>query len=76
MNNEIIIRIRNVYGYDLAYPDNEQAQHIANIAGTKTLTKETLAIAQKMGFTIDLAGYPNDINRFLDNIAFPTMMSD
>jgi hypothetical protein len=58
MNNTIQVKIRNVYGYDLAYPVNGQAQHIANIADTKTLTKETLTIAQNMGFIIEIVSNP------------------
>jgi hypothetical protein len=48
----IQIQIRNVYGEEKAYPFNEEAQCIARIAGTKTLTRMTLWHVLAMGATI------------------------
>lgn len=48
----IAIRLREVYGKNVAYPANEQAELLARIAGTTTLTHETLCLAERMGFEI------------------------
>jgi hypothetical protein len=48
----IQIQIRNVYGEEKAYPFNEEAQCIARIGGTKTLTRCTLMNVLAMGATI------------------------
>lgn len=52
MNNVINIRIDRVYGKCTIYPANEQAELLAKIAGTKTLTNSALQLAEQMGFTI------------------------
>jgi hypothetical protein len=48
----IQIQIRNVYGEDKAYPINHEAQCIARIAGTKTMTRSTLMNVLAMGCTV------------------------
>jgi hypothetical protein len=55
MDNVIEITVRNLYGVDQFYPHNDQARGLAAIAGTKTLTKAVLRMAQDMGFTITVA---------------------
>jgi hypothetical protein len=52
MNTKIVIQVRRVYGVSTIYPVCEQAKLLANIAGTKTLKNETLAYAERMGFSI------------------------
>lgn len=52
MNATVEIEVRNVYGTPTIYPVNEQAKLLARIAGTKTLTHATLALAEQMGFAI------------------------
>lgn len=52
MKGKVIIKVRNVYGTDTAYPVNEAARLFASIAGTKTLTVETLAKAKLLGFEV------------------------
>jgi hypothetical protein len=49
----IQIQIRNVYGEEKAYPMNDAAKCIANIAGTKTLTRCTLLNVLAMGCDIE-----------------------
>lgn len=49
----IQIEVRSVYGVLQAYPANEPANLLAQIAGTKTLKHETLALAERMGFSIE-----------------------
>ena len=53
MENTILIQIKNIYGNEMIYPANQTAQHFANIAGTKTLSVNTLRNAKLLGFTID-----------------------
>lgn len=50
--NEILIEVRTVYGVPTIYPVNEPAKLLAEIAGTKTLTHKSLALAERMGFAI------------------------
>lgn len=38
MDSIIAIRLREVYGSVKAYPANEQAERLADMVGTKTLT--------------------------------------
>lgn len=49
----IQIEVRSVYGVLQSYPANEAAKLLAQIAGTKTLKHETLALAERMGFSIE-----------------------
>jgi hypothetical protein len=46
--------IREVYGNTTIYPANEQAELLAKIAGTKTLTTSTVELAKKLGFTFEV----------------------
>jgi hypothetical protein len=48
----IQIQIRSVYGEEKAYPFNHEAECVARIAGTKTLTRMTLLHVLAMGATI------------------------
>lgn len=47
------IEVRNVFGVFKIYPMNEAAELIAKIAGTKTITNEALAYAERLGFRIE-----------------------
>ena len=53
MENTILVQIKNIYGNEMIYPANQTAQHFANIAGTKTLSANTLRNAKLLGFAID-----------------------
>jgi hypothetical protein len=48
------IEIKEVYGNKTIYPVNEQAQLLARIAGTKTLTPQTVDLAKKLGFHFEI----------------------
>jgi hypothetical protein len=50
----ILIQIRDVYGVSKAYPLNVRAKVLAEIAGTKTLTRAVLELAVLIGFTIKI----------------------
>jgi hypothetical protein len=44
------VTIKQVYGVNTVYPANDKAQLIARLAGTKTLTSETIETARALGF--------------------------
>jgi hypothetical protein len=48
----IAIEIRDVYGKPTVYPLDTAAKHFAAIAGTKTLTRDTLLNVLGLGFAI------------------------
>lgn len=48
---QAIVEIKQVYGNELIYPVNDVAQKLANLAGTKTLQRDTIKIAKELGFT-------------------------
>ncbi len=48
----IQVEIKSVYGALKAYPANESAELLAQIAGTRTLASHTLALAERMGMVI------------------------
>ena len=52
MNTTITIEIKNNYGKQVFYPANDQAQTIARIAGTKTLSETVLSNCKTLGFEI------------------------
>jgi hypothetical protein len=50
----IAVEVKSVYGKPLYYPINESANLLAHIAGTETLTAQTLKLAKDMGMSIRL----------------------
>ena len=46
------VTIKKVWGNRVIYPANDAARQFAKVAGTKTLTPETLKTAKAMGFEI------------------------
>lgn len=55
MNEEVLkIQVKNVYGNETIYPVNETAKIFAKIAGTKTLTRETINQAKELGYQVQL----------------------
>ena len=51
--NAIVIKIKNVYGENKAYPVCEHAKILAEIAGTRTLTPENLKRIDKSRQGVD-----------------------
>lgn len=51
-NQEIYVRIKDVYGAKNIYPVCDKAHLFANIAATKTLTQHTIEHIKKLGYTI------------------------
>lgn len=52
MKPVVQIQVRDVYGISKAYPANKAAELFAQIAGTKTLCRETLRYAEQLGFEV------------------------
>ena len=52
MENEIRVTVQNVYGTDKVYPYCLKASYFADIAGTKTLTRDTLRLVQLLGYQV------------------------
>ena len=50
---KIQVEVKNVYGNETVYPYCEQAKLFARIAGTKTLTVETLKSIKALGYEIE-----------------------
>jgi hypothetical protein len=57
----ISIELRSVYGEVKAYPACEKARIFADLAGTKTLTGQTLRLVELLGFRI-VAASPLDLS--------------
>lgn len=53
--NALLIEVRSVYGNETIYPANKAAETFAKIAGTKTLKRETIALAMSLGYTVEVA---------------------
>lgn len=51
---EITVQILENYGREAIYPADEQARLFADIAGTRTLTRTTIEMVKKLGYTIKL----------------------
>lgn len=49
---QIIVDIRNNYGSEAIYPVCEQAKLFAELAGTKTLTREAVALIKALGYRV------------------------
>ena len=58
--NEIRVVVKNVYGTDKVYPYCMKARNFAEIAGTKTLTRDTLRLVQLLGYQVRVQ--PTTIN--------------
>lgn len=51
---KITVQIRTVYGNETIYPACPKAVLFARIAGTKTLTTETLRLIRSLGYEIEV----------------------
>tara|TARA_R110000803_G_C11856665_1_gene306607 strand:- start:442 stop:648 length:207 start_codon:yes stop_codon:yes gene_type:complete len=52
----ITVMLKDVYGNRLVYPVCEDAQRFANIAGTKTLSRDVITTIKAMGFDVKVKG--------------------
>jgi hypothetical protein len=55
MSEPIVVKVQivDVYGKPTYYPTNHNAEMLAHIAGTKTLTPQTLKLAHDMGMVVE-----------------------
>lgn len=53
MSKSILIEVKQSYGRNVIYPACNNAETFAKLSGCKTLTKETLALVEQLGYTID-----------------------
>jgi hypothetical protein len=49
------IKIKDQYGNDVVHPACENSRLLAQIAGTKTLTSDTIMYAKRLGYTFEEA---------------------
>ena len=47
-----VYEIKEVYGRPLAYPINDQAEHIQDLSGFKTLRPSDISTIQSLGFQV------------------------
>ena len=50
----ITISVKNSYGNVLYYPECTMAYIFSRIAGTKTLTQETIRLIKALGYTVNV----------------------
>jgi pyruvate/2-oxoglutarate/acetoin dehydrogenase E1 component len=55
MSEPIVVKVQivDVYGKPTYYPTNHIAEMLSHIAGTKTLTPQTLKLAHDMGMVVE-----------------------
>jgi hypothetical protein len=49
---KITVKIKNVFGNERIYPVCPQAKLFARISGHKTLTRDTIDLIKKMGYSV------------------------
>jgi hypothetical protein len=64
---KITIRIDKNYGVETAYPACAQSRLLADLAGTKTLTRRALDTIAALGYTITLAQETTRTFKHLEN---------
>jgi hypothetical protein len=52
MDTKILVRTKNVYGKDLVYPANEQAEHFTHLTGKKTFSRSDIVRLEAIGFEV------------------------
>lgn len=58
---EITIQIKEVYGHTKFYPHCEEAKVFASIAGTTTLTEQTIRRIMKLGYKVKTLQRPTEL---------------
>jgi len=54
INNNLQVKIKNVYGNETVYPACEQSELFARLAGTTTLTQQAIRIIKNLGYTFEV----------------------
>lgn len=60
----ILVEIKSVYGKEMIYPVCQDSKTLADIAGSKTLTRQTLHQITKLGYKIGVQYAPGVITPF------------
>jgi hypothetical protein len=50
--NSITVKVTKNYGVEAIYPVSDEAKVFARLAGTRTLTRQTLELVKKLGYAI------------------------
>ena len=53
---EIIVTLKSNYGTETIYPSCLKGHIFAEMAGTKTLTPQTIKLIKALGYTVSVAG--------------------
>ena len=56
---KIVVKIANNYGNQVIYPICANAKLFADIAGTKTLTKQVITKIMALGYAVELEQQPS-----------------
>ena len=48
------VEVKNNYGQEAIYPACEVSRVFANIAGTRTLTRQTIELARQLGYNVEV----------------------
>lgn len=48
----ITVKVKNIYGQDLIYPADDNAQRFAQLTGKKTFTKYDLRLIKELGYEV------------------------
>ena len=54
MNTVIEVEIKTAYGNERIYPTNEAGRKLARLIGSKTFTRESIALAKELGFSFQV----------------------
>ena len=54
MNTVIEVEIKNHFGNERIYPVNPEGKMLARLIGSKTFTRETIALAKQLGFSFEV----------------------
>lgn len=58
----VLVSVRNVYGNDTVYPENDIAQTLAELAGHRTLTRRDLQLIRQLpNIDVEVASPPAGI---------------
>jgi hypothetical protein len=61
----IEVEVKTIYGKPLYYPKNHNAEMLAQIAGTNTLTPQTLKLATDMGMEVKASiTFPQEVDQY------------
>lgn len=57
---QVVLWAKDVYGNELLYPDSPLARLFCEVAGTKTMSRNTLAAVESFGYPVVIRGRRED----------------